>query len=76
MIAKEVLNIYSVRLGMQDDGVTGPQGVGKNATRRLVERLSQIDSHDKVAIVISGSVRRFVHVSSGDVIAELEELNT
>ena len=74
--AGALLKIYSLRIGMQEEGTTLPSQYGRNLTRLLVEKLSQLDSSEEIEIVTSENGElpaKFVRVATEEVLAEVQE---
>ena len=62
------LNIYTLRMKMQESGVTNPPEAGKKFTRELVEKLSKLPMDEEIKIID----RTFVN-SHGEVILKIPD---
>ena len=74
--AGALLEIYSLRMGMQEHGTTHPSQYGRNLARLLVEKLSQLDSSEEIEIVTSENGKlpaKFVRAVTGEVLAEVQD---
>ena len=71
--AEHYLGIYSIRLEMQDKGVTNPSDSVKAFTRRFVKRLRELDSSTQIDCVQAGGDCSFVLKSTGEVLAQLAD---
>jgi hypothetical protein len=71
--AGDLLNIMSVRLHMQETGVTRPDESVARATKQLVERLQSLSREEEVAISyeLSPFHARYIRVLTGEVLAEI-----
>ena len=69
--AEHYLGIYSMRLEMQDEGVTSPSDSVKAFTRLFVERLRELDSSTLIDCVQAAGNCSFVLKSTGEVLAQL-----
>lgn len=72
--AKQLLSIMTVRLGMQEDGVTNPPQSIKDATRQLVANLHLLSPEEKIDIVIVTTDpihAKYVRIETGQVLAEV-----
>jgi hypothetical protein len=77
--AEELLNIMSVRLSMQEDGITKPRPSVVLATKQLVEKLSVLSPTEGVEITytLEPFHARYIRSQTGEVLAEiLERENT
>ena len=75
--AGELLKTMKVRLEMQTEGIANPSKSVKAATRSLVEKLSDIDPQEDVEVTWSNLVlAKYVRVSTGEVLAEINEQDT
>lgn len=71
-IAGELYQTMKIRLGMQDEGITGPRPAVKAATRELVEKLSRIELHEGIEVSFNeASVAKYVRILTGEVLAEI-----
>ena len=71
--AEELLSIMSLRLKMQDDGLTNPSTSVKIATRSLVEKLSGLDGKEKIEISIGDDVfAKYIRAATGEVLTEIK----
>jgi hypothetical protein len=74
--AGELLRIYEIRMAMQEDGTTKPSEAGRQLTKLLVEKLSQIDSTEQIEINNNDeNLAKFIRVATGETIAILEMPN-
>ncbi|MBL3557130.1 MULTISPECIES: hypothetical protein [Marinobacter] len=70
--AGELYETMKVRVGMQNEGITSPRASVKAATQELVEKLSRIDSHEKIEVRFNeASVAKYVRILTGEVLAEI-----
>jgi hypothetical protein len=67
--AGELLNIYKLRMAMQEDGTTNPSEAGRTLTRLLVERLSQLDGAEEIEIDANEHSATFKRVATGETLA-------
>jgi len=77
--AKELLSIMTVRLKMQESGVTSPAQSVKDATRQLVTQLAHLAPEEEidVAVVQSDPLHaRYIRSKTGQVLAELHAQGT
>lgn len=49
--AQHYLEVYKVRLQMQNEGITNPSDEIKSFTKRIVEKLSQLSQNEKIVLV-------------------------
>ncbi len=74
--AGSLLRIYSIRMRMQEDGITNPSARIRILTRQLVEKLSQIDESEQVEIKTSDGDKlpaQFIRQATGEVLVEIDE---
>lgn len=70
--AGELLGIMSLRLKMQEDGLTNPPMLVKVATKSLVGKLSNLAGQEKIEISIVDDVfAKFIRATTGEVLAEI-----
>ena len=70
--AKELLNIMTVRLKMQEDGITSPVASVKVATKQLVAQLESLLPEEKIDVVVVKEVplhARYIRTKTGQVLA-------
>ena len=73
--AGELLEIYAVRLGMQESGMTNPSASVETFTKLLVDRLSKLDSAELIEIDTSMAPKPwgvFKRTLTGEVLAILD----
>ena len=69
--AGELLDTMSIRLEMQEDGVTNPSQHIKKRTKTLVGKLSKINANEKINIKTIDDIRtHYIRVKTGEVLAE------
>ena len=70
--AKELLCIMTVRLKMQDEGITSPVQSVRDATRQLVCQLALLAPEEEIDIVVVEKeplLARYVRAKTGQVLA-------
>lgn len=70
--AKELLNIMTVRLKMQEDGITSPGASVKVATEQLVAQLEPLSPEEQIDVVVVKEVplhARYIRAKTGQVLA-------
>ena len=70
--AGQLLKIYQLKMGMQEDGITKPSEAGRQLTKLLVEKLSQLDSTEEIEIATHEHLVKFTRVATGETLASLE----
>jgi hypothetical protein len=76
--AGELLEIWSQRMKMQDQGVTHPSQSARDFTGHLVEKLSGLDRSEMIEIEaangenFSGKLRR---IATGEILADAGEID-
>jgi hypothetical protein len=71
--AGELLEIFTTRLTMQEDGATNPDDSIKVVTKELVEKLTLLSSQEKIDIITGkGNIGKYVHSATGEVLAEID----
>jgi hypothetical protein len=71
---ESLLRIMSVRHEMQVAGITGPPTVVRDATKKLVEMLAELDPTEAIDIVTIDEEPRhaqWARVKTGEVLAEI-----
>ena len=72
--AGELLETMTIRFGMQKDGLTNPSDSVKEATKSLVEKLTPINSKEKIKIVCGKGIHtEYIRKSTGEVLATIED---
>jgi len=62
----------TIRLGMQEDGVTNPSASIKAVTKTLVEKLTPLNPKEKIDVILGGGgSAKYILVSTGEVLAEI-----
>ena len=77
--AKELLSIMTVRLKMQEKGITSPVASVKAATKELVAQLGPLSPEEEIDVVVvqeSPLHARYVRTKTGQVLAEVHGQNT
>lgn len=75
--AGELLDIMTIRLGMQRDGITNPSASVKRATHDLVEKLTPLGPKEKIKVVCGPGIEtKYIRASTGDVLATIEDDGT
>ncbi len=70
--AGQLLKIYKIKMGMQEDGITKPSDAGRQLTKLLVEKLSQLDSTEEIEIATNENLVKFRRVATGETLASLD----
>jgi len=73
--AGNLLKIWTLRMRMQEDGITHPSEAGQNLAKLLVEKLSQLDSSEAIEIVTAEGDElpaKFVRMATGETVAEIK----
>ena len=71
--AGELLEIFTTRLTMQEDGVTNPDDSIKVVTKELVEKLTLLGPKEKIDIITDErDIGKYVHSATGEVLAEIK----
>ena len=69
-----LLGIMSLRLEMQEDGITNPSSHIKEVTKTLVEKLSKIDANEKINIkILNDEHSQYIRIKNGEILAEINE---
>ncbi len=72
MTVGELLEIFTARLAMQENGVTNPNDLIKVVTKELVEKLTLLYPQEKIDIITGvGNMGKYVHSATGEVLAEI-----
>jgi predicted GTPase len=73
--AKALLNIMTVRLDLQNRGISHPQPSMQLVTQQLVDRLSKLEPNDCIDIKThtGNAYAQYIHVATGEVLAEIRE---
>ena len=68
----KLLTDIKLRLEMQQEGITNPAIQVKEATQRLVDKLSELDSAEEIRVICGdGSLVSYVRHLTGEVLAEI-----
>lgn len=72
--AQALLNIMTVRLGMQEDGTTHPHPSVARATKQLVSRLSALTPEEEIEISyqVDPFHAKYICVRTSEVLAEID----
>jgi len=77
--AKDLLNIMSVRLKMQEDGITSPAASVRAATKQLVARLQTLLPKEEIQIEVVQEDPlhvRYIRTKTGQILAEIHSQDT
>ena len=74
-MAQALLNIMSVRLRMQTEGITNPHPAVQAATKQLVQKLSELapDENIDIALHTGAAFAQYIRTATGEVLAEISE---
>ena len=73
MTVGELLEIFTTRLTVQENGVASPDDSIKVVTKELVEKLTLLDPREKIDIITGeGNIGKYVHSATGEVLAEIK----
>jgi hypothetical protein len=70
--AGQLLKIYKIKMGMQEDGIAKPSDAGRQLTELLVEKLSQLDSTEEIEIATNEHLVKFNRVATGETLGSLD----
>jgi hypothetical protein len=70
--AGELLKIYKLKMAMQEHGTTKPSEAGRQLSKLLVVKLSQLDSNEEIEIDANEHLAKFIRVATGETLATLE----
>ncbi|CAM8632104.1 hypothetical protein MCEZEM1_03337 [Comamonadaceae bacterium] len=74
---KSYLDVMSVRLGMIDAGVIFPSRSVADATRKLVQRLGELDPEEEIEVSIARTEplkAKYIRIKTGDLLAEIDAI--
>jgi len=72
--AGELFETMRVRLKMQNENITNPSASVKFATELLVQKLAEIDPSESIEVIFGEeSIVKYVHTSTGEILAEIVE---
>ncbi|NJA08196.1 hypothetical protein HC024_21035 [Methylococcaceae bacterium WWC4] len=73
-IAKDLLQIMTVRLKMQEAGITSPSQSVRDATKQLVAKLEAVAPDEEIEVAIINNdplYAKYIRTKTGQVLAEI-----